>query len=173
MLLHMPSDDAPPGILRGALTRAVGEVPSGLSEMRPIDKALLVREIPVFSKAGTEDALELSAVAQEVPLRKDAVLFTEGDSTSIWMVLSGEVRLVPPEQGETDPIVVTGGDVVGVEETLSGRHSSWRARVEREGRALKMEREPLFDALADRMDLLQGLCRSLFQTQHSTEKGNP
>jgi CRP-like cAMP-binding protein len=171
MLLEMPSDDAPPSISRRGVEKGVANLPPADEAMRPIDKALLLQELPVFSKASGEEALELSAVVQEVPLERNASLFTEGDSASIWIVLSGEVCLESPAESVADPIAVTAGDVVSIEETLGGRPMSWRARVERDGRALKVEREPLFEALADRMDLLQGLFRSLFQTKNRTMKG--
>jgi CRP-like cAMP-binding protein len=168
MLLEMPSDDAPPSISRRAVEKGIATLPPVGQVMRPIDKALLLQELPVFSKTGGEETLELSAVAQEVVLEKNASLFTEGDSASIWIILSGDVALESPAESATDPIAVTAGDVVSIEETLGGRSMSWRGRVVREGRALKVERDPLFEVLADRMDLLQGLFRSLFQTRQGS-----
>lgn len=171
MLLEMPSDDAPPSIRRGAAEKSVTGLPPGDGAMRPIDKALLLQALPVFSQAGGEEVLQFSAVAREVPLEENTSLFTEGDSASIWIILSGQVLLEPPSENALDPIAVTPGDVLGIEETLGGRFMGWRARVERQGRALKIEREPFFEALADRMDLLQGIFRSLFQTKNNIGKG--
>jgi CRP-like cAMP-binding protein len=170
MLLEVPAENVPPSISRRAVEKGVGVLPPAGEELRPIDKALILQELPVFLETGAEEALELSAIVQEVSLAKGDRVFTEGDSASIWLLLSGEISLESPVAG--DPVAVGAGDVLGVEETLVGRPMSWRGTAARAGRALKIERRPLFDALADRIDLLQSLFRSLFQSQSLDKKGD-
>jgi hypothetical protein len=55
----------------------------------------------------------------------------------------------------TGPRVVGPGGTVFVEETLAGTSPRYRAMVTREGRALRLDHEDLFDVLADHTDLLQ------------------
>jgi len=106
--------------------------------------------------------MELTTVTHEVPLVKGETVFGKGDSPSIWVILSGKLSIEPPESG--DPLVAAAGDVVGVEETLSGAPTGWRALVDQDGRALKMEREEFFALLADHVELLQGLFGVVFQS---------
>jgi CRP-like cAMP-binding protein len=167
MLLEARKENDPPSIWR----RGIVEPPSGSGEMRPIDKALLLQQLPIFSEAGAEEILELSAMVREISLEENDGIFREGDAASIWIILSGGVSLESQAQSEAEPVTAGAGDIVGVEETLVNRPMSWRAKITRKGRALVLDRGPLFEALADRMNLLQSLFRSLFQSQNRTKEG--
>jgi len=55
---------------------------------------------------------------------------------------------------------------VGVYETLGGLEAGgWRGHVTRAGVTLRIDREALFDLLADQIDLLQGLFSALQRTR--------
>jgi len=68
--------------------------------------------------------------------------------------MSGEVALECP--GGT-PLVARQGTTLGVAETLAGIGSAVGATVTASGRALRLEREPLFNVLGDDVELMQGL----------------
>jgi CRP-like cAMP-binding protein len=167
MLLNVRKENDPPSIWK----RRISDSPSGDGGMRPIDKALLLQQLPIFTEAGAEEVLELSAIVKEIPLEENEGVFAEGDTASIWIVLSGAMSLESSSESGAEPITVKAGDIVGAEETLINRPMSWRAKVSQKGRALEIERGPLFDALADRMDLLQSLFRSLFQSKNHSKEG--
>jgi len=55
------------------------------------------------------------------------------------------------------------GDVVGALWMLSGRPVNYSATVVRRGVALRIDREDLFDLVADRPDLLRQLFEGIFR----------
>ena len=122
--------------------------------LQPLEKVILLKQIPVLAHATTNQLLSLAGIMREVPLTDGAVLFTETDAPAIYHVLSGEIRL---DTGEGDPIAAGPGATIGVPETLAGVPPGRRATVTREGQALRVDRDELFDVLADSIDLLQGL----------------
>jgi hypothetical protein len=57
------------------------------------------------------------------------------------------------------------GETVGVFETLVGGAAGLRATVAVSGAVLRIEREDLFDQLADHVDLLQGIFSALLRAE--------
>jgi CRP-like cAMP-binding protein len=99
-------------------------------------------------------------VTRETPLVPGELLFREGDPPALYVVIEGELSLEPAAGGE--PRFAGPGDTVGVFETLIGAETTgWRAHVTKGGLALRVEREALFDLLADRIGLLQGVFTAL------------
>jgi hypothetical protein len=128
--------------------------------LQPIEKVLILEEMPVFSRASSEQLAALSGVTREVKLVEGDVLFGTGDEPAIHIVLEGELALEP--MGGGTPLAAGPGDATGIYETLGGLDATeWRGHVTRGGTALRVEREALFDLLADQIDLLQGLFAAL------------
>jgi CRP-like cAMP-binding protein len=132
--------------------------------LEPIEKVLLLEEMPVFSRATSEQLSLLAGITHEVKLTESELPFREGDAPAIYIILEGELSLEPVGGGE--PAFAKPGDCIGVYETLGGAESTgWRAHVTRGGVALRVEREALFDLLADQIDLLQGVFSALQRRQ--------
>jgi CRP-like cAMP-binding protein len=128
--------------------------------LQPIEKVLILEEMPVFSRASSEQLAALASITREVRLAEGDVLFGAGDAPAIHIVLEGELALEP--MGGGAPLAAGPGDATGIYETLGGLESTdWRGHVTRAGVALRVEREALFDLLADQIDLLQGLFSAL------------
>ena len=171
MLMGEPSTSGPPSLLSGAVEVTTGnERPTASRELRPIDKAFLLNQLPFFARTRADELLGLSATVREVPLEDDSRMFDEGDPSSIWIMLSGTLKLEPPMGG--DPITVVTGDVLGADEALAGGTMGWRGRVTAPGKALKIERQDLLESLAQHPDLLEGIFGALFQTAGEHEKGH-
>ncbi len=125
-----------------------------------IDKVILIEEVPVFSRASSEQLGALAAASRELRLTQGQVLFEAGDAPAMYLILDGEITLEPMAGG--DPMSAGTGDCVGVYETLGGHESTgWKGHVSRSGVALRIDREALFDVLTDHVDLLQGLFSAL------------
>ena len=138
--------------------------PPGAARLRDglqaIEKVLVLEEMPVFSRASSEQLAALAGITREVKLVEGEVLFGAGDAPAIHIVLDGELSLEPMAGGT--PVTAGAGDCTGVYETLGGLDATgWRGHVTRGGLALRVEREALFDLLADHIDLLQGLFGAL------------
>jgi CRP-like cAMP-binding protein len=130
--------------------------------LQPIEKVLLLEEMPVFSRASSDQLAALAGITREVKLIEGEVLFGAGDAPAIHVVLEGELALEP--MGGGTPQTAGPGDATGIYETLGGLDATgWRGHVTRGGVALRVEREALFDLLADEIDLLQGLFSALLR----------
>jgi CRP-like cAMP-binding protein len=145
-------------IVRGAMPTPETLFPASTNGGQPLSlaqKALLLEQTAIFSHAAAEALLALSNVVVEVPLREGDTLFSRSDAPSIYILLSGELSVDVSEQ--PDPAIAGRGDELGVVPTLTGRPMGTRARVIREGAALRIQRGDLFDFLGDHVDLLQAV----------------
>ena len=121
--------------------------------VQPVDRALMLREHPLLTRATPAQLLALIEVAVEVPMTEGTVLFERADPPAVYQVVDGELRL----ETVAGATVVVPGMTVGVAETLSASASSARAVVTRSGRVLRVERDDLFAVLTDDIDLMQGV----------------
>ena len=155
-----------PPIVRGTPDDEISHPAAG--QLTPIQKVLALQRIPVFSKISGEEMLHLASIARQVPLETGQTLSDETDPPVLCMVLSGELALYA-SRGDQQPLIARRGDVLGIYETLAGTQGGAVGRdplrlvVGREGSALKIEGEDLFDLLGQRPDLLQQLFSALFQ----------
>ena len=151
------------GTAWGQVLRDVAHPPSAArlrDGLQAIEKVLVLEEMPVFSRATSDQLAALAGITREVKMTEGEVLFGAGDAPAIHIVLQGELSLEPMDGGT--PMSVGAGDCTGVYETLGGLdQTGWRGHVTRGGVALRVDREALFDLLADQIDLLQGLFSAL------------
>jgi CRP-like cAMP-binding protein len=59
------------------------------------------------------------------------------------------------------PMLVSAGATFGLADTLAGAPSAWRALAATDGQALRIDRERLFEVLADHVDLMQSVLTSI------------
>ena len=124
--------------------------------LQPVEKILLMEEVAVFARASAADVSALAAIGREVRAAAGETLFKDGDAPAIYVLVTGELALEPLSGGT--PLAAGPGDTIGVYETLSGADTTgWRAHVTQTAVALRIDREALFDLLADHMGLLQAM----------------
>lgn len=170
-LLSAPSKNGSPSVLRQAVNPQDKALAlRGDQDLKPIEKVLLLQELPIFSRSTAEELFALAAITRRLPLVENQRVFSEGDSPAIYILLSGELSIHPPDEGGGDARseVVRPGDALALQETLSGNRFDWRATVVKGGVALRIERDKLFEVLADQEDLLQGLFSALFRSDSGT-----
>jgi AAA family ATP:ADP antiporter len=153
-----------PGAALRTLPSRPPDAPDRSATPQAVDIARLLRQHPLLDRASGAQLLALTAAATEMPLSSGKTLFTPDDLPAVYVVLTGEVVL---EFAHAAPVVVPGGSTLGVAETLAGIASGWTARVTRDGRALRLDREPLFNVLGDEVDLMQGLFGSVLRLRAS------
>jgi len=124
--------------------------------LQMIEKVLVLAEMPVLARASAEQLSALAAITKEVPLTVGDVFVAPGDAPAVHILLEGALTLEPLDGRPAE--TAGAGDCTGLYETLRGsRETSWRGQVTQPGVALRIEREALFDLLADQIDLLQAL----------------
>jgi len=147
---------------RGKILRISASKPTEWSSsamLTPIEKTMALQNVPIFSRATADHLLALGAITHQVPFTADGRLLVEGDRPAIHIVVSGQLSLEPPAGGE--PVSAKPGDIVGTYETLGGEQMGWRTRTVEPGSVLRIDRDELFDVLADNVDLLQGIFSAL------------
>jgi hypothetical protein len=128
--------------------------------LQPIEKVLVLEEMPVFSRASSDQLAALASISREVKMTPGEYLFRESDVPAMHIILEGQLTLEPMAEGA--PMQAMAGDAVGVYEMLASlEHAGWRGRVSAQGVALRVEREALFELLSDQIDLTQGLFSAL------------
>jgi CRP-like cAMP-binding protein len=152
------------GVVRGVSRRP--EVTPATESLQPVEKILLMEEVPVFARASAADVSALATIGREVRAAAGETLFKEGDAPAIYVLVAGELALEPLSGGA--PVAAAAGDTVGVFETLSGADTTgWRAHVTRDTLALRFDREALFDLLADHIELLQAMFSAVLRREAS------
>lgn len=171
MLLGPSDDDAPlPALAMIDATAPGAAAPDDPMDGDPLnaaDKALRLQAIPILSRATGEELYEVALISREERRAPGEILFSEGGSPSILLPLAGRIGLESPDgawKRTAGP-----GQCLGVRETLAGTSWSFRARTETSVHALVVDRETLFDLLADRAHLLQCIFSSVFRNNELAE----
>jgi ATP:ADP antiporter, AAA family len=128
--------------------------------VRPVEKIVILERVPLFAGLSADEVRHVADIAHTVPLDAGAPLFTMSGTPAIWIVLRGEIVL---NGAGGKPLVAAGGSVIGALATLSGRSLGHTARVAKDGVALRIDREDLFDLFAERPALLRQLFAGLFR----------
>jgi ATP:ADP antiporter, AAA family len=137
--------------------------------LNSIEKGLVLKNIPIFSQLSLDEIIALASVATEMRLTAGSDLFSESDRPAIHALISGELSIESPMGS---PLIAWPFDVIGIYETLAGIDYDFHARVLKDGIALRIEREDLFDLLAHRSALLRQVLGTLFRNQPAMDGTN-
>ena len=140
--------------------RELAQLASG--GLTAIDRVFALQYVPLFTKVSAEEMQQLATVAAPTTLTAGAVLFPESSPPALWLTLTGEILL---EHAGQPPQTAKSGDVIGSAHTMAGRELHRSGTVVAEGIALKIDREALFELLAERPELLRQMFASLFKRE--------
>ena len=143
----------------GAAADLVQLSTDGLS---PVEKVLAVQRVPVFSRIAAEELRYVAEITHSVEMRSGATLFEASAPPALWLILSGEVTLETPSGGP--PITALAGDTIGSFSALSGGTIGRSARVTKEGIAMRIDRDDLFDLLGEHPELMRQLFSGIFRS---------
>lgn len=128
----------------------------------PIEKVLAVQRVPVFSRISADELRHIADITHTVEMRAGATLFEASAPPALWLILSGEVSLEDPSGGER--LTAHAGDTIGSFSALSGRTIGRSATVVKEGVAMRIDRDDLFELLGEHPELMRQLFTGLFRT---------
>jgi len=148
--------------------RATATLKPPAGALTPIETILILQRVPVFAEVAADEMRHLASIVSEVALKEGSTLFTESDPSAVWVMLAGRVVLESTAGGE--PMTAEAGDIVGLYETLAGTPIGRRALVTDAGRALRIEREELFDLFGQHPELLQEILSALFRAPAETDR---
>ncbi len=126
-------------------------------ELGAVDRLLVLQSSPLLAHATTAQLWSLSQIARQVTVAAGAEPVKSDAGPSMLFVLTGTLRV---DQGGASDMAAA-GDVIGVHETLAGTRVEATVTVVEPATLLKLDRDELFELLADHTDLLQGLFSKL------------
>lgn len=133
-------------------------------DLRAIDRVLLLQASPLLAHATAAQLWRLSAIARPVTIASGKEAMPRGSEAAILFVLSGSLQV------ETGPGVVgtaTAGDVIGMYETLAGAKLDATITAHSTTHLLRLDRDALFELLADYTDLLQGVFATILRSAYA------
>jgi hypothetical protein len=135
-------------------------LPAG-GNLNPIEKGLVLKTIPVFSLVSPDEMIALASMATEMRMNAGSDIVNEEDRPAIYVLISGQVSI---EGDVGSPVIAGPSDVIGTYETLAGIDFEFRAHVSRDGIALRIGHEDLFELLTHRAALLRQVFGALFRS---------
>jgi ATP:ADP antiporter, AAA family len=128
-----------------------------------IDRVFALQYVPLFRRVSADEMQHVAMVAAPIKMASGSVLFPEAAPPALWLLLTGEVVL-ESSTGQP-PVTARAGDIIGSVNTMAGRSLGRSAKVVHGGIALRIDREDLFDLLAERPDLLRQMFASMFKRE--------
>lgn len=124
-----------------------------------LEKVNYLRKTSMFHLVPTESLARVVVIAQQVDFEARQPLFIEGEpAEAMFVLLEGEVTLAGRPNCER---TLQGPQVVGALSLLAGALQPESAVASQPVRALRIEQQDFYDAMADDFHLTRGVLRAL------------
>ena len=124
-----------------------------------LEKVNILQKAPLFHEVPTESLARLAALAQEVRYQEGDLLYRENAAAdSMFVLMEGEVVLLRSGQ-ETGKL--TPAREVGALAMLADQSQPASARATQPTRALQLDQQEFYDAMAEDFNLTRGILRAL------------
>jgi len=131
-----------------------------------VEKALILKEIELFSRIPGEDLAQIACFAEEVTFEPGDVVFEEGDlGDSLYLILSGEAKV---NRGRTVLATVGEKDVFGEMALLDSQPRSAAITALTELVCLRITRADFNSLIAERSAVAEGVIRVLVKRLRSS-----
>ena len=131
----------------------------GVYMLTVMEKVAVLQNVEAFCAVPTQSLARLAAIAQEVDYAARQALFNDNEAAdSVFVLLEGEVVLVRPgrERKKLGP-----GQVAGLLAFLAGDSEPESAVATQPVRALRLDQEDFYDAMAEDFNLTRGMLRTV------------
>ncbi len=149
---------------RGALARVDGEVKmKTMKTLSTLERILLLREIPMFSKLSPEDLEKIAEIAQEQLFLSRSTLCREGDpGNALFIIVSGRVDVIISAGKKENVIASRGpGEFVGEMAILEAMPRSATLKARGEVRVLVIDGDSFNTILMDRPEVAVSVLRHM------------
>jgi HEAT repeat protein/ATP/ADP translocase len=166
VLRRMRADPVP--LVRQAALEALAEAKGDagmktLKTLSTLDRILLLREVPLFSRLSPEDLEQIATLTQEQFFPADAVICREGDSgNSLFIIADGNVKVLKKVGGTHMILAVRrSGEYVGEMAILESSRRSATLQADGNVRMLVLDGEAFKSILLDRPEVSVAVLRHL------------
>jgi CRP-like cAMP-binding protein len=131
-----------------------------------MEKVTFLHTVEAFQSVPTQSLARVAAIAQEVDYEAHQALYNHNESAdSMFVLLEGEVVLLRPghEGRKQGP-----GQVAGLLAVLAGEAEQESALATQHVRALRLDQEEFYDAMAEDFSLTLGILREVVRRAAGT-----
>jgi CRP-like cAMP-binding protein len=129
--------------------------------MLTIEKVIILKSVSIFSRVPEETLVEVAAVAEEKEFLALAPIFSQGDlGTSLYVIVDGQVKI---HQGDQQLAVLGARQVFGELAALDPEPRSASATALEETLVFEIDRDALYELLAEYVEVAQGIIQVLCQ----------
>jgi len=124
-----------------------------------MEKVALLQTVEVFRSVPTQSLARVAAIAQEIEYEARQALYNDNEaSDSMFVLLQGEVALLRPGQ---EAKKLGPGQVAGLPAFLAGDSEPESAMATQPVRALRLDQEDFYDAMAEDFNLTRGILQAV------------
>jgi len=134
-----------------------------LKTLSTLDRILLLREVPMFSKLSPEDLEQIAEIAQEQLFPDQALICREDEpGNTMFIIVSGKVK-VTKKAGKKENVIATrgAGEFVGEMAILESAPRSATLRASGDVRLLTIEGDAFERILLDRPEVAVSVLRHM------------
>jgi hypothetical protein len=149
---------------RDALARMEGDITmKTIKTLSTLERILLLREVPMFSKLSPEDLEKIAGIAHEQLFSSRAVICREGDpGNTLYIIVTGSVDVIVTADRRENIIASRGeGEFVGEMAILESMPRSATLRARGEVRMLSIEGGAFHSILMDRPEVAISVLRHM------------
>jgi hypothetical protein len=166
--------DAPEPLLRETASRVLvqnemnaptdsgpsrGPIGSPMHTLSTIEKVIILKAVRPFAETPDRILAEVAALVEEVQVPAGAKLFDKGDvGDSMYIIVSGRVRI---HDGDHTLNELGPRDVLGEMTLLDREPRTASATAIDDGYVLRLRHEPFLELMADRIEVVHGIVRSV------------
>jgi len=150
--------------VRSALARMNGEVKmKTMKTLSTLERILLLREVPMFSKLSPEDLEKIAEIAQEQLFLSRSLLCREGDpGNTLFIIVSGRVDVIISSGKKENVIASRGpGEFVGEMAILESMPRSATLKARGDVRVLVIDGDSFNSILMDRPEVAVSVLRHM------------
>jgi CRP-like cAMP-binding protein len=124
-----------------------------------IEKVIFLQNVDVFSEVPTEQLAYLAAIAEEISILKNDVIFKENDrSDALFMVLDGSVRL---DRDGREITTVGSKEAFGTWALFDDEPRVATATALSDAKLLRIDHEDFYELLADNVEVTRGVLKTM------------
>ncbi|NIM18848.1 MAG: cyclic nucleotide-binding domain-containing protein [Candidatus Latescibacteria bacterium] len=124
-----------------------------------IEKVIFLQNVDVFSQVPTEQLTYLAAIAEEITVLKDEVVYNQNDpSDALYLILDGSIRL--HRKGQE---ITTAGskDAFGTWALFDEEPRVATATAIEDTRLLRIDHDDFYELLADNVEITRAVLRTM------------
>ena len=131
----------------------------GFYMLTVMEKVAILETVEAFRAVPTQSLARVAAIAQEVDYQARQALYNDNEAAdSMFVLLEGEVTLLRPGQEGTK---LGPRQVAGLLAFLAGDSEPESALATQPVRALRLDQEDFYEAMAEDFNLTRGILRTL------------